>query len=196
MPHTQWVAPIALFVVSAVILAACDDDSSTKTATQKMTTTTNDAPANITTTGSYDQPRQVSLGEPISVSCSETSNETCMTVTFTAIRAHSSCDAESTTGQYPNIIAVDATANRTAVIDSDFTSPFRSFPWSAATTDNHVVDVSPSDPCVMSSDQLRFMQAELPGTTTTGTLYVGTADDVNRLIFSPNHQGPYILSVS
>lgn len=193
-----------LAVLGMLALSGCSSSTDSNTiaepAGSASATTTSAAaattPARTTTTvpTTTERPAAVvtSEGTPFEVYCSSRSESSCMTVTISNIRWGEACDRYSQYLKNGNILALDVVTEVPESVASDFSSPFRSFPWSVRSSDRQVSQVQ-NELC--DSSALDVMQ-EMPGSRASATIYLDVPADVNAVVFDARNTPMQIFEVT
>ncbi|WP_149029357.1 hypothetical protein [Corynebacterium halotolerans] len=138
-------------------------------------------------------PVTLNVGDSVDVPCSMYSPEdgTCMTLTLTEVNSQAVCPESNHVGRFVSL-AFEATMPADA--DSDFTSPFRSFPWSATTTDGRMTGVMPESYCNGAGTH-SDLRAEFPGYSAIGTSFLPVPDNVAEVHFESDHENLFIVPI-
>ncbi|MBM4708706.1 hypothetical protein GS928_25235 [Rhodococcus hoagii] len=170
-------------------LTGCGSDSEADAGTE---TTTAQAPLTSmrapTTTPAV---AVASEGAPFGVLCEYDAASACMTVTISNIRWVDSCGILDQYLKNDGILAADVVADIGQNVPADFTSPFRSFPWSVRTVDRAV---KRADTELCDNSALDLMQ-EMPGTKTAATVYFDVPANVDALVFEARNNQVKIYPV-
>lgn len=127
-------------------------------------------------------PVTLNVGDSVEVPCSMYSPEdgTCMTLTLTEVNPNAACSSSyADPGRY---VALTFDASMPADADSDFSSPFRSSPWSVITSENRMTTADTEVSCGDTATYLDLM-AEFPGYTASGTAWLSVPDDTAEVHF-------------
>lgn len=133
------------------------------------------------------EPVKLSVGDSVEVPCSMYALEEgdCMTLTLTDMNTTATCsDSYSPSGRY---VTLTFEASMPADADSDFSSPFRSSPWSVATEDNQMTGTDEEVGCDLDRNHLDLM-AEFPGYSATGTSWLPVPDNAAEVFFEVSHE--------
>ncbi|WP_346076781.1 hypothetical protein [Gordonia cholesterolivorans] len=113
-----------------------------------------------------------------------------MTLKLTDLNLNAECsDSYRPADRY---VALTFAAEMPADASPEFTSPFRSFPWSGV-AGNRAVEVEPSVTCPGSS-QLNLMK-EFPGLTADGTVVLGVPQGTTEVRFAAHHRPLFRVAV-
>lgn len=132
-------------------------------------------------------PAVLSAGGSVDVPCSMYAPEegVCMTLTLTNIDPNTVCSSSyADPGRY---VALTFDASMPVGADSEFSSPFRSSPWSVVTEDNRITNTRADVGCDLSSNYLDLM-AEFPGYSATGTAWLPVPDNATEVHFEAGHE--------
>lgn len=143
--------------------------------------TTSDAPE------ASNYPVTLNVGDSIEIPCSMYSSDdgTCMTLTLTDADPNATCSGYGATpGRY---VALTFDASMPADADPEFTSPFRSFPWSVVTADNRVTNAD-TDVACESSASILDLKAEFPGYSAIGTAWLPVPDNATEVLFDVSQE--------
>jgi hypothetical protein len=161
------------------------------TASSAPATTSARATATVPTTTGRPAAVVTGEGEPFEVYCSSRSDVPCMTVTISNIRWGEPCDRYAQYLKNGNILALDVVTEVPDSVTSEFTSPFRSFPWSVRSSDGQVSKVQ-NELC--DSSALDVMQ-EMPGSRASATIYLDAPADVDAVVFDARNTPLQIFEV-
>lgn len=127
-------------------------------------------------------PVTLNPGDSVEVPCSMYAPEdgTCMTLTLTEVNPNAICSSSHVEpGRY---VALTFDASMPANADPDFSSPFRSSPWSVTTDDKRKTQVRSEVTCDLSSNHLD-LKTEFPGYSASGTAWLPVPDNVSEAHF-------------
>ncbi|MBM4522478.1 hypothetical protein GS442_00360 [Rhodococcus hoagii] len=114
-----------------------------------------------------------------------------MTVTISNIGWVDSCGLLDQYLESDGILAADVVADIGANVPADFTSPFRSFPWSVRTADRAVKRANTE----LCDDSALDLMQEIPGTKTAATVYFDVPVNVDALVFEARNNQVKIYPV-
>lgn len=139
-------------------------------------------------------PVTLSVGESVDVPCSmylEAEGD-CMSLTLTDIVPHAACPESY--GHSGRFISLSFEATMPDSADPEFSSPFRSFPWSVVTSSNQKSSVMDESMCNGDSSQLDLMQ-EFPGYSALGTAYLPVPEDASEVHFESDNEPLFVVNV-
>lgn len=113
-----------------------------------------------------------------------------MTVTFTSVEEDVPCQRPLGL-ENDQAIALKIEASMPPTADPEFTSPFRSFPWSTLSGSDRVTRVR-SEMCNGDSSVLDLMN-EFPGANAEATVYLDAPASVRAIVFEPNRTDTYLI---
>lgn len=120
-------------------------------------------------------------GDSFEVPCSTLDSTSCMTVDIVSINAQATCATYE--GAEPGrFVALEFTASMPEDADTDFTSPFRTMPWSVSTNDGEISRSDTEIHCDGADSYLNLMD-EFPGYSATGTAYLPVPDNADLVHF-------------
>lgn len=167
---------------SAALVACSADDGSEDSVSGSAETT-------AATTQAADD--VLGVGDSFDVPCGFTDDSTCMTIEIIDIIDDAQCaNGETKNGKF---VAVEMSATMPEGADEEFTSPFRSFPWRASTSDNKISKVMDEVSCDDAS-YLNLMD-EFPGYSAEGIAFLDVPADTGMLHFAAAENRDYKISV-
>lgn len=158
---------------------AFSEDSLNISATEEIQT-------NRTPTLQSTFPETLSVGESVEVPCSmyRLGDGSCMTIILTDIQSNAVCSSNyAEPGRY---VALTFDASMPSNADSDFSSPFRSSPWSVVTSDRRVTQTRQDITCGEAS--YLDLLAEFPGYSASGTAWLPVPDNATEVRFDVSHE--------
>lgn len=136
-------------------------------------------------------PVVVTLGQAYDIPCSYVNTDTCMTVKFTEIREDEPCELYGSNLKKDQAIALGVEVAMPAGADPEFTSPFRSSPWSTYSSTDQFQRVQ-NEFCGNDAGALDLM-AEFPGGNASAIVYLDAPADVRAVVFEPNDADTYLI---
>lgn len=132
-------------------------------------------------------PTVLQEGMSVEVPCSLYYPEkgSCMTLTLKSVDPAAPCSTEyAEPGRY---VALTFEATMPENADPDFTSPFRSSPWSVATTEGQLTRTDEEVGCSLDNNHLDLMQ-EFPGYSATGTSWLPVPESATEILFESDRE--------